>query len=252
MRNSTRVLQSLGVAVALLSVSSVAAAQSRQNWTDWGFASFSLGVQPASRTHTVSGSFDLYDEQATFDASLGTGSSSLVDLMGGARVWRNVGVALGYSRYSDTVSTIVNARIPDPLFFDAHHGAAVAVDDLAHREGTVHLSAVYVMPLVFPRIDMVEVMVYAGPSFFSLSKDVVQGYSVAPGTSDIDVVDVAKVSGNGTGIHFGVDVRYPVTKNIGAGLFLRRAAGSVDIPEVDGGSVDVGGASFGVGVRVRF
>jgi hypothetical protein len=108
------------------------------------------------------------------------------------------------------------------------------------------------LPIVLPRVDLVELMVYMGPSFFSLKKDVIGGVSVQPGGTTIANVDIQRVSPSATGFHFGVDARYPVTRNIGAGLFLRRASASMDVSQVDGGKVDVGGFSYGFGVRVRF
>jgi hypothetical protein len=243
-------------ATAILTVTvaaTSASAQTRLPWDDRGVVHVSIGAQTATRTHTAAGATEIYEEQATFTAPLRNNGSTMVDLMGAVRLWKNVGAGIGFSRYADSSGTLVDARIPDPLFFDTLHDSSVSLGGLDHSERAVHLSAVYMMPLSgLPLLDRLDVLVYAGPSFFSVSKDVVNGISVPAGSSTIGSASLERVSESGTGGHFGVDLSYPVTSKIGAGLFLRGASASVDVPAVEGGSVDVGGFSYGVGVRVKF
>lgn len=251
MKNVTRIWQRCGAAMVVVAFGVVpVGAQSLEDWEDRGFANISIGSQPTGRTHLAKGEFDLYDEAGSYEASLGTGAAPIVDLMGGVRVWRNVAAAIGYSFYSDSVSPQVTARIPDPLFVDAFAQDSVNVGGLRHREQTVHLSAAYM--LTIQGIEPVQLMFFAGPSIFALSKGVVSGVSVEPGTQNLAGATTQNVSGTGLGGHFGIDARYPLTERFGAGLLLRWASGSVDVPQVEGGDVSVGGLSVGVGLRYSF
>src|SRR5687767_4767073 len=78
-----------------------ASAQTLQS-TDRAFAGLSFGGQTKARTYTTSGSLPLYEETATFESTVCIGAASLFDVSGGVRVWNNVAVGAGFSRYSDT------------------------------------------------------------------------------------------------------------------------------------------------------
>jgi hypothetical protein len=253
--------QRLCGALALLVVSGGAAgAQTIGTWTERGFAHINVGNQPGSRTETVAGSFDLYGEVASYGADLRTEGSTVFDIMAGHRVWRNAAVALGYTSYSDTVGTVVGASIPDPLFFESSHERSSAVGGLKHAERAVHLSAAYMLPLSdmpYGRLNRVEVLVFGGPSFFSLDKDVIAGVAVPAGSTDLADVAVNRESGSATGAHFGIDVTYRIAsyrflQGIGAGFFVRGASATIDVPNIEDGRVDVGGLTYGVGARLRF
>jgi hypothetical protein len=246
-----------GVIAMLLLTSMNAGGQTIQEWSDRAFVNINFGYQPGARTETTAGSFDLYEETATVSADLRTGGASMFDIMAGHRIWRNAAVAVGYSRYSDTIATEVTAVIPDPFEFDAPHTSSLGLENLQHREGAVHLSGAYMLPIEVPGVDTLEILVFGGPSFFSLSKDIPAGVSVIPGTSTVAEVQVRRIAESATGGHFGVDVTYRIAsyglvRNIGVGFFLRGASASVDVPEVEGGKVDLGGFSYGVGARLRF
>jgi hypothetical protein len=229
-----------------------ASAQIIGPWTETGFITVNGGAQTNARSVDTSGSTPVFGESATWQSRIGVGSSSIVDINGGVRVWGNLAVAVGWSRYSDTESTQVDASIPDPLFFDMPRPASVAVNDLAHTENAVHLSAAYVMPLT----DKIEATVFAGPTFFSVRKDVVEDITVAGG--NLSGATIGRLEESAVGGHFTVDVRYRVLEDLGAirsvgvGIFLRYSGASFDAPAVNAGSIEVGGFNYGAGVRIGF
>jgi hypothetical protein len=224
-----------------------ASAQTLQS-TDKAFAGLSFGGQTKARTYTTSGSLPLYDETATFDSTVGIGAEALFDLSAGYRVWNNVAVGLGFSRYSDTSDGILNATVPDPVFFDTPRSSSFTTTGLKHTESQIHVSVYWLQPVT----DKVDVSVYAGPTFFSVKQDLPTGFTVTPGTATIASVTQTQVKENAVGLHFGVDARYLIIKNAGVGLFLRYAQGRVDTTAVTGGRMEVGGFQYGVGVRVRY
>lgn len=230
-----------------------ASAQTMHPWTDRGFVNVNGGFQTQARTATAEGSQPLYDEDATFEASIGVGNAPLIDVAGGWRLWRNLAVGIGVSRYSDTSGTTLVASIPDPLFFDTPHQASVPVSGLRHTEVATHVSAIWVMPFT----DTIDVAISFGPSVYAVSKDVVTGISVAPGTTSLTDVSTGTVSETGVGGHVALDVHYILLEDlgpfrtVGAGLFLRYGTASIDVDGIDG-SLDVGGLNYGLGVRLRF
>lgn len=243
-------LQCGGMMVVVTMAARPVEAQAIRPWDDRGFVNVSVGAQPTGRTHVAAGEFDLYDESGTFDASLQTGASSIFDIQTGVRVWNNALVALAYTRYSDSVGALVHARVPDPLFVDTFAEATADVGGLRHREQAVHMSVGYMV--LVPGLDGMRLLFHAGPTAFSLNKDVVSGVTVVPGTQVVDGVTVENVSSSALGAHFGADAQYMINSRLGAGLLIRWAAGSVDMPQIEGGKVKVGGLTVGVGVRYVF
>jgi hypothetical protein len=233
----------LGAALAL---AAAAPAQAQMVWQDRGYANLNGLLQTASRDVSATGSFDLYDEVATFDAPREIGSGMVVDVSGGWKVWRNLALGLGYSRFSNTDNVTVTARIPDPIVFDSLNEQTLSAGDLEHSESAVHLSAVWFYPVT----DKIDVAFSAGPSFFTVKQTHVTSVAVQPNTSIVSGVSIAEAKESGTGLHAGVDVTYLVTPRIGAGVLLRYAGASVDLPGAEG--TDVGGFQLGAGVRVRF
>lgn len=227
-----------------------AAAQGASPDASTVFLNVNFGAQPKARQYAVSEAFTLYDEPAAIGSTISTGSGSLFDISAGYRVWQDLSIAVGVSRYSDSSSTTVNATIPDPLFTDRPHASSITLNGLDHSERATHLSFVYRLPLQI--IDKLDLSVWVGPSFFSLKKDLPANAVVAPGGTTLTSVDKKTVSESATGGHFGIDISYMVTKMIGAGLFVRTSSASVDVEGVDGGKVDVGGVNYGAGLRVRF
>jgi len=225
-----------------------AAAQLVLPWTDKGFANINFGSQTIARRQTNEGNFPIYDEIATWDTSFGVGNNTLVDISGGMRLWRNLGVGVGFSRYKDTSSAPVNASIPDTLIFDSPHASSTTVDGLNHEERGIHLSAVFVIPI----IDKLDLSITAGPSFYPLKKDVVSDITVANGGTTIASVLKSSLSENATGGHVGFDVRYRIYKWIGAGIFARYSTASINTNAVGEGKIEIGGLNYGGGLRIVF
>lgn len=240
-----------GGAVVLMALTALPAeAQIMGVWEDRGFVNVSGGVQPTGRTHVATGEFDIYDETGTFEASLKTKSAGIFDIHTGVRVFDNALVSVAYTRYSDTIGAFVNARVPHPLFVDSFADATAEVGSLKHSENVVHMSVGYMVPV--PGLSKLRLLFHAGPTVFSLDKDVVLNVTVEPGTQNIAGTTKQNVSGTTLGGHFGADVQYTITRQFGAGLLLRWAAGTVDVPQIQGGQVKVGGLTIGAGLRYSF
>jgi hypothetical protein len=235
------------VLTAALALAAAAPAEAQIQWLDQVFVNINAGAQTSSHEASVSGSFSLYEETSTFQGRREIGGGALFDISAGTRVWRNLAVGVGYSRFGDSGSMDITALVPDRLIPGSPHEQTIAAGELDHSENAVHFSATWFWPVT----DKIDVAVSAGPSVFSISQDsvTIMQDNVQPGTSNLTGVTRVDASETTVGFHTGVDVTYLVTPRFGAGLLLRYAGGSTDI---GGADVDVGGFQIGVGLRVRF
>ena len=212
-------------------------------------ASVNFGAQGSSGDFTQRLTPTIYDEPASMDIAQDYENGALFDIGAGVTVFGNFGVGLSYSHTSGDGVAAVAAQIPDPLFFDRPRGASASVDGLNHSENAVHLQVFY----RFAASPKMDISVGIGPTFFSVSQDLIDTVTVTEPTPSITPV-VAEASDSPVGINIGADVTYLFTKMLGAGVLLRYAAGSADFATASGSelSLDAGGFQIAGGVRVRF
>lgn len=226
-------------------------------WSDRGYFTFSLGVQPQSRSFTESSTRVIYEENASITVPHAISSGVFVDVSGGARVWKNLGVGIGYSRFSDKESPTLTAQIPNPLFFAFPRSVSLQTGELKREESAVHLQVLWMLPVS----NKIELAAFGGPSFYSVKQglatislsDIVEG--PAPfGTVTVRQATLITADEKKTGFNVGVDGTYRVTTMWGAGGFIRFSGTSVDLALPGGGTttVDVGGLQMGGGLRIRF
>lgn len=233
------------------------AAAQGQPWTDRVYFGLNFAVESGSTELTGSRTFTLYDEQARLDAAGKGDAGPLIDLSGGVRVWRNVSVGIGFQAMSSKSDATITGSIPHPLFFDRPRSFSETIPSLKRNEHAVHLQFGY----TFPINEKMDVMVYGGPSFFSVSQDVVStidiGEAGAPFTSVIAQPTVTRQKESPVGGHIGADVTYKLYKfrkvGLGVGGFLRWAGASTDLRVLETDvSSDVGGMQGGFGLRIRY
>ena len=210
-----------------------------------GFLNVNAGAQPQRRILKTSVSFPLHDETATMTTDQGIGNGPVFDIAGGFRVWRALAIGIGFSFFSDTGNSTVVATIPHPLFFGQSKPVNKTASGLEHSERAVHLQAVWFIPVT----DKIDVALSVGPSFIRVKQQLVSSATVPVGTQDVNVV-VNTQEETAHGANIGFDGSYLFTRRFGAGLFIRYAGGSVDVPGA--GDLRVGGLQAGLGARVRF
>lgn len=237
--------RTLVMAMLVTAAASNASAQTQPPPANLGWVNVSFGSQPASRDVGTNQSFPLYDEIATFTTVQENGSGAVFDITGGYKIRPSFGVALGFSNFSNTTDAALASSIPNPLITDQPAAATATVSDLKHSERGIHLQAVWFLPVT----DKIDVALSAGPSFILVSQDLVTSLAVPAGTQTANPV-ITTEKETAIGVNVGVDGTYLVTRNFGAGVFLRYAGGSVDLPGVD--DLGVGGFQVGAGVRMRF
>lgn len=233
----------VAVAAGVLAASPAAAQGGRVT------ASINFGAQGSSGDFTQRLTPTIYDEAASIEIAQGYESGPLFDIGGAVTLFGNIGVGLSYSRTSGDGVAAVSAQIPDPLFFDRPRGASASADGLEHTENAVHLQVFY----RFAASPKLDVSVGIGPTFFSVSQDLIDTVTVTEPTPSITPV-VAKLSDSPVGINVGADVTYLFTKMLGAGVLLRYASATADFTPSSGSTVslDAGGFQIAGGLRVRF
>lgn len=219
-----------------------------------GFVSVYFGGQSGDGSSTQSGAFTAYGEAGDFTATQSYDGGSLLSIGGGVRVWGNLGVGAAFTRLSEEQEASVTVRAPHPFFFNSPRTASADQPGLKHDEVALHLQALYFVPVG----ENVEFSLGAGPSFFSVTHGFLTGASFAEGGapfSTITVSNIAVTEADKTvvGFNVGAEAAFYVTRNVGVGGFVRWAGAKADLPAGTATvEVDLGGAQFGGGVRIRF
>jgi hypothetical protein len=223
-------------------------APARAQTTDGGrtFVGVNVGVQPQSRTLAAGFSVPIYDQAATGATTQEVGGGPIFDLSGGYRVWSDLGIAVGFSTFSDTHEIAGTASIPHPLFTNRPALVDIGGASAERTDRNLHVLAVWFVPVT----ENVDVALSAGPSFTRISQDLITGVNVPAGTQQASPV-MGTESGWATGVNVGADFTYLVTRNYGAGIFLRYNGGSMDLASSET-TIKAGGFQIGAGARLRF
>ena len=224
-------------------------------WADKGFVTFSFGLQAGSQTFTETATPVIYGENALITVPHSVDGGPLIDFSGGARVWKNLGVGLGYSRMSSTEAPTLTAQIPNPIVFNSPRSASASTGDLEHIESAIHLQFLWMLPIT----NEFSIAAIFGPSFYNITQDFVGNVTIAEGpppfgTVNITSVEVLRQSERATGFTIGADATYLFMPKFGVGGFMRFTGAEADMETAGGGTVTVSAGNFqlGVGARVRF
>ncbi len=231
-----------------------ASAQIGQAWLDRGYLNLSAGFETVSGGLTDARTFRLYDEDGTLSVSQSLDSGALFDFSVGARVWRNVSVGIGFHREATSGEGSLTASVPNPVFTDRNRNVAASASDLNRSERAFHLQLGYMVPFS----DRMSVHFTLGPSFFNVKQDVISDATFTEAFPNVTAAAaLAERSESATGFHIGADAAFLLLDsndmNLGAGVFLRYAAATVDVQVLDNRvGTDAGGLQIGFGGRLRF
>lgn len=259
MRLVSRVSMAL-MAIALTETPSFAQSFERA-WID---VNFGVAV-PAEDTFRMEGSDIRFAERATFGIDYNLPTGAAFDFGGGFMITPMIGVGINFSGTAHEDEADLSARIPHPIFANAHATGTAATDEkLMRTEGGVNLQAMFV-PLQTERL---RVRVFGGPTYFRVKQDAVhtieyfQVSTILPTTNTIDVTsfDGEEVEEEGWGFHAGGDVSVFFNRIIGVGGFARFSRANIDLPnsiaisatDADTVEIKAGGFQIGGGLRLKF
>lgn len=223
-----------------------------QDRSDTAIVSVNAGLQP--NTHLLSERISLQKnvETAPVTVTLGNKGVPMVDLGGTVRIINSLGVNAAFSSLSDTGAAAISAEIPHPFYFNQLRpisGEATVV----HDERAFHIDAAYVIPS-----ETILLVLFGGPSFFSVKKDFVTDVAVNEtypyDTATFASATVTQLSANVTGFNVGADVTWRLGRQWGVGGILRYSRGEVVFRSqaLDFGTITVGGLQAGGGLRLLF
>ena len=226
-------------------VASDARAQTTPPPATLGFVNVNFGAQPGTSDIGRTASFPVYGEDATLVTDQKNGGGAMFEITGGYRFRGNWAAAIGFTNFQNHTDSSAVATVPHPLLFNAPRTINTSVADLSHSERGIHLSAVWFYPIT----NQIDLAFSAGPSFIHVKQELVSSFTVPPGTQDANF-NVETESGTAFGVNLGIDGTYLITRNFGAGVFIRYAGGQEDLPSAE--DMRVGGFQAGVGGRLRF
>lgn len=221
-----------------------------------GFLSANVGGLLTANDFTTSGSFPVYQENATFQTDYKVPSALALDIGGGVALWRNLGVAVAVTWDQPKGDASLTGSVPHPFFLNKPRSVSGTVPGLEHTDTAVHVNAAWIAPLN----KKVLLVAFGGPSFFSVKQDLVTQFTFADtypyDEASFSSATVSKVSKSAVGFNAGVDVTYFLTRkhNVGVGGVLRFTRASLTLPSTNlsNVSVDAGGAIVSGGVRWVF
>ncbi|MDP2319525.1 MAG: outer membrane beta-barrel protein [Acidobacteriota bacterium] len=251
-----RIVTTLLVCSALFGASTDAAAQTP--WEDRVFINIGFGVESGSSTLADTKPVSIYEEAGSVSTSSTYTSGSLFDAGIGVRIWKNLSVGAGYHQEQNTADIEVTGSAPHPVFFNTPRSfSATAGGDQFRKERAMHLQVGWMVPFG----TKLDVLLFAGPSFFRLEQPVVSAVTIsevgAPYTEVLANATVASRKKSMVGYNVGADVSYMMWQNdsvrVGGGVFLRYAAASTTVLLLQSEhDTTAGGLQFGFGARFRF
>jgi hypothetical protein len=217
------------------------------------FLSVSGAFEPGTQDLSGDDTFPLYDETGRLTVASEVSSGAVLDFGVGARVTGNWTLGANFHRTSSTDEAAVSGAAPHPLFFDRPRAFSTTIADLKRSEQALHLSVGYRVPVN----EKFDVHVYAGPTQFRYSQEVVGGVVITDTPSFGITYETARRKRNAWGGHVAADFSYALyqadTTSFRLGAFVRYAGASSDLELISSSvSTKLGGVQVGGGLRVRF
>lgn len=198
--------------------------------------------------------FEYFLEPATIQTSRRVDVGGFFDFTAGAQVIDNWMAGISFHRRSGDSNGSFTGSIPDPIETDQPRPVSGTIPDMAHKESWFALLGGYMLPKLpnMPTfMEKVDIMVLAGPVRAAVEHEIVSNATVAEGASGPTVtIERQVINKSFWGIQVGIDARYMITRNFGAGAFLRYSGASGDLN--DQTNIDLGGFQGGGGLRLRF
>lgn len=245
------------LACALIGGFAQSAAAQNKGWEDRAYINIGFGVESGTTDFSDTKSFNIYDEGGSISSKTTFTSGSLFDVGLGVKVWRNLSVGAAYHQETNTSDTSIAGTIPHPIFFSQPRTLTQTEKGLQRKESAEHLVIGWTVPVG----TKMDVMLFAGPSFFRLQQDVVADAKPteegAPFTKVAAITTLATRKKSVTGYNAGADISYLFWQNdsirLGGGVFFRYTSAKANILMLTTEQpTTIGGAQFGFGGRVRF
>lgn len=195
-----------------------------------------------------------YAEEGSIAANYGEPTGIQFSALVSQFVWGPIGVGLGIDYAPRSGSASLATTVPHPFFFDQDRTATFDASGLSEREAAIHIPVVWTPP----SHGSTKILVFAGPSFFRVSRAFVTDLTLDD-EYPYDVVAVAdaiseKRTGSAVGFHAGADGSYFFSPVFGVGGGVRYSRGKLTFKNDTGAVTDgyAGALQVVAGIRLRF
>ncbi len=242
----------IAVAFSFTLVAAAAQAQSAA-WTDRGYFNAGADIRLAGGSFAdVVHPID-FAEAAVVNTTYQMKAAPGLEVGSGVRVWRNLGIGVDLSYVVKGARGSVDAQVPHPLVFGKPR-AVSGVAELGRNETAVNVQVLWMIPMPMPINRRWQVAIAGGPSWISVSQDLVQDVTVTQ-TYPYDTATYASVvtqrsSKARVGFNAGIDGTYLFTRRVGLGASATFAR--AHIPLGASAASDAGGLHVAGGLRLRF
>jgi hypothetical protein len=248
---SCLVIAALGFAISFAATARPAAAQTRA-WPERIWFSVSGGVQPTVNSFDDAFDLPLNAETGKVSVAYPVKTGAILAAAGGVRVWKQLTLGLGVTRYNRGRDAAIDALLPHP-FFDNQFRKVHGTTPVTRTETGTHLLIGWMLPLT----DRVRVLISAGPSALNVRQTFVAGVEFSEtypyDTATFTRATTTNATARAAGFNAGADAFWMFSHHVGAGGLLQMTRSRVDLRN---GSrtitVDAGGAQVGAGLRVVF
>jgi hypothetical protein len=240
------------VAVSMLLWATSAGAQGTLPFR--AYVSVNGAMQVADNDFQDSGTFVEHAEEGRFDTDYSVSHGPALNINGGVKVHRAIGVGVGVTRYSKSTPTQLSGSVPHPFFFDQDRAVAGEVGGLKREEMAIHIRGSY----EFSTGPRVQVMAFGGPSFFRVKQGMVTDFTYTDAypydTATFANGQVVEAEESKIGFNAGVDAAFFFTRQLGVGGIVQFGGTTLDFASAGGGTQEVkaGGLQAGGGLRLRF
>jgi len=192
-------------------------------------------------------------EKGTFAYQFPVKQGPAIDVSGRIRLFNNFGLGVAYTSFSASGTTAITGQVPHPFFFSQMRSIAGQAS-LDREETALHVRATFSSS---PGKKL-QFTVFGGAAFFTVKQGLVDRVSYTESypydTAAFGTATTHQESLSKMGFGAGADVAYYFTKNVGIGAVASIAKATIDATASDSStvSINVGGSSMGLGLRLRF
>lgn len=222
-------------------------------WTDRGFLTLNGVFQGGKSGFSDTLHFPLYQEQASITTQYPLKNAATYSAGLGLRAWRNLGLLVNVSGFTQSKSGELSGTLPKPFVFGELRPLNGTATGLKRQETIVNVEAAWVIPVGRRML----VTLSGGPAFITMKQAVVTrvtfGEVYPYDTASLGSAYTETMSKSKTSVGGGLDLGYYFTHSVGLGAVVRFASATVAVPGgSDTISLKAGGVQAGVGLRVRF
>jgi hypothetical protein len=218
------------------------------------WVSVNVGVQVPADEITDRFEFQRFVETATVDVDYDAEPGVFFDGGVGVLLWKRLGAAVGFSRFTHDGSAQIEAHIPHPFFDNRLREISGTAETVTRNETGIHMQAT----VTAEAGDKFIVIVSGGPSYLRVDQDLVTGVQYSESfpfdEATFTAADLTRTNGSALGFNAGADLLWMAGRQWGIGGMVRYSRATVDLDTDDGRTISTkaGGVQVGAGIRLRF